>query len=100
MVFVNSLHSTRQFNQLAVTTHAWVIVFCSVGSVMLYSKAHSPILYYDTRVPRSPAIVRIHDLRRSFVSSSCTCVQLPDDTVSITSYSGMISTHVDLESIV
>ena len=43
IVFVNSLHSTRQFNQLAVTTHAWVILFCSVGSVMLeYSKAHSP----------------------------------------------------------
>ena len=32
---VNPPHSTRQFNQLTVTTLAWVIVFCSVGSVML-----------------------------------------------------------------
>ena len=59
IVFVNSLHSTRQFNQLAVThtrgslcSAVWV-VSCSE---YMYSKAHSPILYYDMRVPRSHGI--------------------------------------------
>ena len=57
IVFVNSLHSTRQFNQLAVTHTRGSL--CSAVWVVscLSTLKHTPlVLYYDMRVPRSHGI--------------------------------------------
>ena len=74
-MLMNSLHTPPQINYPVVTTHAWVIVSCNVGSIMPeYYKSHSPSTIY---APLSPAIVsKIHDLGPSFVSRAR--VQLPD----------------------
>ena len=75
IMLMTSLRTPPQINYPVVTTHAWVILSCNLGSIMPeYSKLHSLNTIY---APLSPAIVsQIHDLGPSFVS--CARVQLPD----------------------